>query len=156
MASDRGNIMQTEAVFSGPIELKDLHRRIEAWRRTQPGTRPMPEELWKEARGYARKLGICRVSRALRVNYGGLKRRVLARGIAAVGSRRSERTPAVVRPEFVELSGLPALGALSEAAAGSDAVVEVAAPDGTRLTIRVKGATSPNVAAWVSAFRGRP
>jgi hypothetical protein len=62
----------------------------------------------------------------------------------------------VARPDFVELSGLPAFGVLSEAAAGSDAVVEVAAPDGTRLTIRVKGATSPNVAAWVSAFRGRP
>jgi len=156
MASDRGNIMQTEAVFSGPIELKGLHRRIEAWRRTQPGTRPMPEELWKEASGFAQKLGICRVSRALRVNYGGLKRRVLACGQAVVDGRRSQRTPTVARRDFVELSGLPAFGVLSEAAAGSDAVVEVAAPDGTRLTIRVKGATSPNVAAWVSSFRGRP
>jgi hypothetical protein len=148
--------MQTEAVFSGPIELKGLQRRIEAWRRTQPGTRPMPEELWKEASGFARKLGICRVSRALRVNYSGLKRRVLARGLPTVDGRRSKRSPTVVRPDFIELSGLPALGALGEAAAGSDAVVEVAAPDGTRLTIRVKGATSPNVAAWVSAFRGKP
>jgi hypothetical protein len=156
MASDRGNIMQTEVVFTGPIELKVLYRRIEAWRRTRPGTRPMPEELWKEASGFAQKLGVCRVSRALRVNYDGLKRRVLARGVATVGSRRRERTPAVVRPEFIELSGLPAFGALGEATAGGDAVVEVAAPDGTRLTIRVKGATSPNVAAWVSAFRGRP
>jgi len=148
--------MQTEAVFTGPIELKDLHRRIEAWRRTQPGTRPMPEELWKEATGFARKLGVCRVSRALRVNYGGLKRRVMARDLAAVDGRRSQRTPTVARRDFVELSGLPAFGVLNEAAAGSDAVVEVAAPDGTRLTIRVKGATSPSVAAWVSAFRGRP
>jgi len=148
--------MQTEAIFTGPIELKGLQRRIEAWRRTQPGTRPMPEELWKEASGFAQELGICRVSRALRVNYGGLKRRVLAGGLAAVASRRSERTPTVERPDFIELSGLPAFGALSEATAGSDAVVEVVAPDGTRLTIRVKGATNPNVAAWVSAFRARP
>jgi len=146
--------MQTEAVFSGPIELQGLQRRIEAWRRTRPRTRPMPEELWKEASGFARKLGICRVSRALRVNYGVLKRRVLAGGLAAVDNRRSERTPTVVRPDFIELSG--PFGALSEAPAGSDTVVEVAAPDGTRLTIRVKGATSPNVAAWVNAFRGRP
>jgi hypothetical protein len=148
--------MQTEAVFTGPIELKGLLRRIEAWRRTQPGTRPMPEELWKEASGFARKLGVCRVSRALRVNYGGLKRRVMARGLAAVDGRRSQRTPTAARRDFVELSGLPAFGVLNEAGAGSDAVVEMAAPDGTRLTIRVKGATSPNVAAWVSAFRGRP
>jgi hypothetical protein len=116
----------------------------------------MPEELWKESSGFAQRLGVCRVSRALRVNYAGLKRRVLASGLPLVDGRRRERTPTVVRPNFIELSGLPALGTLSEAAAGSDAVVEVVAPDGTRLTIRVKGATNPNVAAWVSAFRGRP
>jgi hypothetical protein len=148
--------MQTEAVFAGPVELKGLHRKIEAWRHTRPGTRPMPEELWKQASGFAQKLGICKVSRALRVNYGGLKRRVRASGRPTVDSRRSERTPSVSRPDFIELSGPSTFGAVSEAPAGSDAVVEVVAPDGTRLTIRVKGATSPNVAAWVGAFRGRP
>ena len=50
--------MQTAVGFAGPVELKGLHRRIEAWRQTRPGTRPMPEELWKEASGFARKLGI--------------------------------------------------------------------------------------------------
>jgi hypothetical protein len=148
--------MQTEAVFAGPVELKDLHRKIEAWRQTRPGTRPMPEELWKQASGFAQKLGICRVSRALRVNYGVLKRRVLAGGPYRVASRRSERAPSASFPDFVELNSPATLAALSQAPTGSDAVVEVVAPDGTRLTIRVKGATSPNVAAWVSAFRGRP
>ena len=85
----------------------------------------------------------------------GLKRRVLAGGLPGLDSRRSERSPTVVRPDFIELSGLPALGALTETAAGGDAVVEVAAPDGMRLTIRMKGVTGPHVAAWVSAFRGR-
>jgi hypothetical protein len=60
--------MQRVAGFTGPVELKGIHRRIEAWRQTRPGTRPMPEELWKEASGFARKLGIGRVARALRVN----------------------------------------------------------------------------------------
>lgn len=147
--------MQTEVVFTGPVELKGLYRRIEAWRGTRPGTRPMPEELWEEASGFACKIGICRVSRALRVNYGGLKRRVLAKGLPVADGRRSRRTPSVVRPDFIELSSLPAFGALSETAAASDAVVEVVAADGARLTIRVKGATNPNVAAWVNAFRGR-
>jgi hypothetical protein len=45
---------------------------------------------------------------------------------------------------------------LSEAPTGSDAVVEVVAADGARLTIRMKGATNSNVTAWVSAFRCRP
>jgi hypothetical protein len=116
----------------------------------------MPEELWKEASGFALKLGICRVSRALRVNYVGLKRRVRSSGSPRVVSRRSERAASNSRADFIELSGAPPFAALSEAPAASDAVVEVVAPDGTRLTIRVKGAASPNVAAWVSAFRGRP
>jgi hypothetical protein len=148
--------MQTAAVFAGPVELKGLHRKIEAWRGTRPGTRPMPEELWKEASGFARKLGICRVSRALRVNYVGLKRRMRASGPSRVVSRSSVRAASVSRPDFIELSGPAPFAALNEAPAGSDAVVEVVASDGARLTIRVKGATSPNVAAWVSAFRGRP
>ena len=148
--------MQRVAGFTGPVELKGLHRRIEAWRQTRPGTRPMPEELWKEASGFARKLGICRVSRALRVNYGGLKRRLRASGPPRVVSRSSARAASVSRPDFIELSVPAPVAVLSEAPGASDAVVEVVAPDGARLTIRVKGATNPNVAAWVSAFRGRP
>jgi len=116
----------------------------------------MPEELWKEASGFARKLGICQVSRALRVNYAGLKRRMRTSGAPRVVSRTSARAASVTGPNFIELSGPAAFAALSEPPAGSDAVVEVVAADGARLTIRVKGATSPNVAAWVSAFRGRP
>ena len=148
--------MQRVAVFAGPVELKGLHRRIEAWRQTRPGTRPMPEQLWKEASGFARKIGICSVTRALRVNYGGLKRRMRTSGPPRVVSRTSTSAASVSRPNFIELSGPAPFAALSEAPAGSDAVVEVVAADGARLTIRVKGATSPNVAAWVSAFRGRP
>jgi hypothetical protein len=148
--------MQTAVGFAGPVELKGLHRRIEAWRQTRPGTRPMPEELWKEASGFARKLGIGRVSRALRVNSVGLKRRMRASGPPRLVSRTSVRTGSVSRPDFIELSGPAPFAALSEAPAGSDAMVEVASPDGTRLTIRVKGATSAHVAAWVSAFRCRP
>ncbi len=148
--------MQTAAVFTGPVELKGLHRKIEAWRQTRPGTRPMPEELWKEASGFARELGICRVARALRVNYVGLKRRLRASGAPRVVSRTSRRAASISRPDFIELSRPARFAALSEAPAGSDAMVEVVAPDGTRLTIRVKGATSANVVAWVSAFRGRP
>jgi hypothetical protein len=148
--------MQRIAGFTGPVELKGLHRRIEAWRQTRPGTRPMPEELWKEASGFARKLGIGRVARALRVNSGGLKRRMRASGSPRVASRTSARAASVSGPDFIELSGSAPFPASSEAPTGSDAVVEVVAADGARLTIRMKGATNSNVAAWVSAFRDRP
>jgi hypothetical protein len=47
--------------------------------------------------------------------------------------------------QFVELSELSAIR--------DEAVVEVSVPDGTRLTIRLKGST--NVAALVNALRWR-
>jgi hypothetical protein len=115
----------------------------------------MPEVLWKEASGYARKLGICRVSRALKVSYSGLKRRMPSGGVLRVAGRSRACVAPVSRPDFIELSGLAPFPASIEAPGLSDAVVEVVAPDGTRLTIRAQGATSAHVAAWVSAFRGR-
>jgi len=147
--------MQRAVGFAGPVELKVLHRRIEAWRQTMPGTRPMPEELWKEASGFAQKLGISRVSRALKVGYSGLKRRMQSSGVSRVPAQRRACAASVSRPDFIELSGVAALPISHETPGASDAVLEVVAPDGMRLTIRLKTATSANVTAWVSAFRAR-
>lgn len=148
--------MQTEAVFAGPDELKGLYEKIQAWRQTRPGTRPMPEELWKEATAAARRLGVYRVVHALRVNAAGLRRRVMASTQAQpAGSRKSPRVqqtlPAARHPDFIELSGL---GTSSPIAAETDAVLEVVVPDGTRLTIRGKTGMA-NLLALVHALRGR-
>lgn len=150
--------MQTNAVFAGPDELKGLYGKIQAWRQTRPGTRPMPEELWQEATSAARTLGIYRVVRALRLGSAGLKRRVMASTSARrAGARKAARLAGQLparRADFIEMSGLCGLGTASPAATAGDAVVEVAAPDGTRLTIRLQ-ASIPNVAALVHALRGR-
>jgi hypothetical protein len=152
--------MQTEATMSIPEELKELHAKIQAWRQTRPGTRPMPEELWEGATAAARALGVYRVVRALRVNSTGLKRRVMAsrrgtRGDMGRKARRVQRRPEPTgRADFLEMSRLAGLGTLTEASTSGDAVVEVVAADGTRLTIRWKAA-SQNVVALVNAFRGR-
>jgi hypothetical protein len=153
--------MQTEATMSIPEELKELHGRIQAWRQTRPGTRPMPEELWEGATAAARTLGVYRVVRALRVNSTGLKRRVMAsrRGTRGDVSRRAKRVQRRPQPtgrtDFLEMSRLAGPpGAPIEASTSGDAVVEVVAADGTRLTIRWKAA-GQNLVALVNAFRGR-
>lgn len=148
--------MQTEAMISVPDELQGLHEKIDAWRATRPGTRPMPEELWKEATAAARKLGVSQVVRVLRVNATGLRRRVMAsRQGQPAGSRKSQRVqrtlPAARRPDFIELSGLGTSSAIS---AEAEAVLEVVVPDGTRLTIRGKTGMA-NLVALVHALRGR-
>ena len=105
------------------------------------------EELWKEACAAAKRLGACRVARALGVKYDTLRQRVLAGGAGARGE-------AMVQPsgtQFIELTGF---SAASRAVTGDEAVVEVLAADGARLTSRLKGA-GLDIPALVNAFRGR-
>jgi hypothetical protein len=145
--------MQIGRVSAESLGLGELERKIGAWRETRPNTRPMPE-LWQQATKAGRKLGIYPVSRALRLNYEMLKRRV-----GLVGSRRGSRgrrrrgqVLELRRPAFVEMSGFAAVGTTG---LGPEAVVEVVSSDGARLTIRGK-APHAEVAALIRAFRGQP
>ena len=107
----------------------------------------MPEELREEATEAARSFGVSRVSKALRLGYATLQERT---GVEAARGKRSRRERTVASGEFVELSGFPSVRSMG---AGEEAVVEVAAADGTRLTIRLKG--SVNVVTLVNALRWR-
>jgi len=109
----------------------------------------MPEDLWQEAGEAAHKLGVCRVSKALGLGYVGLRRRVdISNQPRSRGDRRRAVPPQ--NGEFVKLSEFPAV---RQAPSGDETVVEIAAADGTRLTMRLKG--SANVAALVKALRWR-
>jgi len=140
-------MMQAET--SAPADvvgLKALSQKIERWRSQKPRTRAMPEELWEQASEAARDFGIGRVSKTLRLGYATLRRRS---GTGGTRGSRGRTAPALSN-EFVELNGFPSVRPV---VVGDEAVVEIAAPDGTRLTIRLKG--SPNVVALVNALRWR-
>lgn len=143
--------MQTEKMLTAPAGLQTLSDRIEAWRSTRPRTRPMPEALWNEAVSMTRELGVFRVSRVLRLNFDTLKRRAgttSARGRSSRGATRAPILP--TRTDFVEVKGLAEVGVAGRT---HEAVVEVVASDGARLSIRLKCA-STDVAALIRAFRG--
>jgi hypothetical protein len=120
--------------------LQQLRERIERWRRTRRKHGPMPSDLWDEAAALARSLGVCPVSRALRVGYESLQQRAAA----------ARPSPAPSRGEFVELSGAQFVGM---AAPGSSASIEVIAADGARLAIRLPADLALDVAALVASFR---
>ncbi len=142
--------MHTETGSAAEVSgLETLSRKIEQWRSQKPRSRAMPEELWEQASEAARSLGAGRVSKALRLGYAPLRRRSGAEGARSQPSR-GERTGSVASGEFVELSGFAAVRSMT---GGEGAVVEVSAPDGTRLTIRLKEST--NVVALVNALRWR-
>jgi hypothetical protein len=140
--------MQAVGISAEQLGIEGLRDRIEGWRQSSPKSRNMPEELWKEASAAAKRLGACRVARALGVKYETLKQRVLANGAAGFGG---EATVLPSGTHFIELTGLSGLSHTG----ADEAVVELAAADGARLTIRLKGA-GLDVVALVSAFRGRP
>ncbi len=104
----------------------------------------MPQELWQEASEAARSLGASRVATALKLGYATLRRRSGVEGVRK-GARREPPSVPVLSSQFVELSELSAIR--------DEAVVEVTVPDGTRLTIRLKG--SANVVSLVNALRWR-
>lgn len=145
--------MQAEEVSAESVELAGLGEQIEAWRRTRPRTRPMPEALWSEATAMAQRLGIYRVSRSLRLNYDTLKRRAGQSRSHRSRTRGVDRDVASMpaRTDFVEVKGL---AQMSRAAIDDEMVVEVTARDGTRLTIRLRAATT-DVVALIQTFRGR-
>jgi hypothetical protein len=144
-------MMQTQTVTAAELGgLDGLSRKIEQWRDHRPRTRAMPEELWEQACEAARTLGVGHVSKALKLGYATLRERSRGLEVGRDKSHRRARTTPVASGEFVELSGFASVRSPSGV---EEVVVEVAAPDGTRLTIRLKGST--DVVALVNALRWR-
>ena len=123
-----------------PPAVEAVRRRIEEWRSTRSKRTRMSEDLWDAAASVANQHGLWLVSRALRVNYAGLKRRVHA---------KATRSPKTQPPtSFVEV---PASTLLGQAAPRST-VVEVCRPDGAKLTVRLEGHGAIDIPALTAAF----
>jgi hypothetical protein len=118
------------------IGLETTRRRIARWRETRAYRgAAMPAALWTAAVALARQHGLYTTARALRVDYGSLKKRV-----GAAGAGR------VIAPAFVELPATPpnGLGAC---------VIELDGRQDRRLRIEVSGVTMADLvlltqAAW--------
>lgn len=140
--------MELQQRRSEPEELKRLGEEIEQWRKGRTKLRPMPAPLWDRAASIARSIGINPVAQALRLNYQALKEKT-SPAPHRPKKEGASRAPTPVSPgHFIELSNPP----LARVPA-HQGVVEVVAPDGARLIIRL-----PNVAdigSLVDAFRAR-
>lgn len=122
----------------GKSDLQTLRRRLDAWRARCRGPQGrIPEALWRAAVGRARRAGVEPVAEALHLNVGALRRRVET---AAAPRAASPLTPA-----FVEL-GLVGAAATCQ--------LEVEAPDGAKLSIRMTGPL-PDLAGLLAAFGRR-
>jgi hypothetical protein len=116
-----------------PAQLSRGRRRFDRWRRDhRPPTR-LPESLWSLAVELAREYGLSRTSRALRLDYNGLKRR-----LEFLAS--DEASPVTPPSPFLEL--LPA-GLHSTV----ECTLEREDAQGVKIRIHLKGRELPDLAA---------
>lgn len=116
-----------------PDELLQLSQQLETWRSAHPPRSRLPETMWSAAADMAQRHGLHCTSKALRLDYTRLKKRL-------AGGAADSPTPA----SFLELLTSPA-------AQPVECVVEVESNRG-RMRVAMKGVT-PDWAGLLRAWR---
>jgi hypothetical protein len=132
-----------------PPPLSKARRRLEQWRsRRRPRAR-LPEELWSTAVELARRHGLYKTAKALRLDYYGLKKRVDRVSGAESGHSSSEGGFVEVLP--AEIPNLR-----------PECTLELENGAGGKMRIYLKGFQCPDLPGCLMAFgggargRGRP
>ncbi len=132
--------MGTRKTVNLPAQLEGTHRRFERWRRTRRDHSRIPESLWASAVKAARKYGLNRTARALRLDYNALKKRV-----ESTSSRHVAEEGAVAT--FVELAS-------PVSASTRECTLELEDPGGAKMRVHLKGVEAPDLAALSRSFWG--
>jgi hypothetical protein len=132
--------MAAKEPFEIPVGMRRVCRRFERWRKGHKARLPIPEALWAEAAKVAREHGVFRVSKALHLEYGKLKRMAAA--------SPAPLQPAVTPATFLELMPPQAIGL-------AGCLIELEGPRG-KMRVEWKGATAADLAElsrvlWESA-----
>lgn len=115
----------------GNLTIEEVQASFDEWRRTRRGRSPIPEALWAAAGELARRHGVNRISRVLRLEFNHLKR-MAASGVQ-ISTTGVEKAPAFLELVNPGTSGLP------------EYTIEIDGPNGT-LRIHCKGVTAADLA----------
>jgi hypothetical protein len=119
-----------------PEALVPLQQQFQQFRATHPPRSKLPNEFWASAAGLAKQHGLYTVAHALRLDYVGLKKRV-------VGSAGRRRKPA--QPRFVELMrSTPKL---------DDCVIEFESARGAKMRVQWRAAGLTDWTGLLRAWR---
>jgi len=131
--------MSTRRTYDLPALLEDVRQRFERWRRTRKVRSRIPETLWASAVEMAGTYGLHRTSKALRVNYYTLKKRV-EREAAAAGVSEGDAVAT-----FIELA--------PPARAGScKCTLDLEDADGATMRVHLEGIATPDLTALIRSF----
>ena len=135
-----------------PEDLDPLRERIRVWRSTRHRPKAMPPHIWNHAVVLAREFGVCKVARAVGLDYTALRKKVA----------KAMELPGLVLPTFMDLGRLvaeeapplisPGNQAAGQSAAG--ALIDISTPDGTRIRIYLEAGRGMEAAGIMAAFLG--
>ena len=136
-----------------PPAVNRLKQQVQKWRQAKDGRFAFtPGEFWDAAVPLAVKFGVCRIARAVELDYGGLRKRV-----AALAGKPCPE-PSIT---FVEIpaSGMaatehPAPDPRQNPSSESGLMIDISRPDGARMRISLKPGTDLDAAGLVAAFVG--
>lgn len=162
--------MKTNKTHASFLRLEGVRGRFERWRRAHRIRSRLPNGLWAAAVQAALAYGIHRVSRALRLDYYALKKRVEQQSAAVVPLRgRAARRATVAkaskavnagkgagagtaddavraaRTTFLELPAAMPVG-------GCQYTLELEDADGAKMRVHVQGVQPPDLAALSRSF----
>ena len=130
-----------------PEDLDPLRERIRVWRTSRHRPNPMPPPIWDHAVVLAREFGVCKVARAVGIDYTALRKKVA----------KAMELPGLVLPTFMELGRLVAEEAPPHTSLGNQAagaLIDISTPDGTRIRIQLEAGRGMEAAGIMAAFLG--
>lgn len=133
-----------------PAEVGLLQQRVEAWRRTRAQGARTPSELWETATELAMQFGVCRIGRAVGLDYTCLRKQV------AKAKDRGAITPAafVAFPTELVLPSMPPATGKPDVTWDQrpGPMIEISTPGGARMRICLEAGKGADAAGIVAAF----
>ena len=133
-----------------PAEVDHLQQRVESWRQTRKQGALIPTEIWAMATPLAMKFGVCRIGRAIGLDYTCLRNQVA----------KAKKMQLKAEAAFVEFPTELVLPIVSQPKADPDLtwyqspcpMIEISTPDGARMRICLGTDKGAEAAAIVAAF----
>ena len=127
--------MNRKSTATIPDAIVQLQRQFDQFRSTQPVRTKLPEPLWQAAVELAREHGIYSVAHPLRLDYVGLKKRLV--GIRTIRHRPTKAAA------FIELTAPQATGQ-------HECAIDFEGLSGRKMRIQWKSSAPPD---WISLLR---
>ncbi|MGO8752860.1 MAG: hypothetical protein ACLQNE_43510 [Thermoguttaceae bacterium] len=132
--------MGTSETRNRSAGVEGVRRRFDRWRRTRRTRSRIPDTLWAAAARAAGRHGIHRTSKALRLDYYALKKRVEQQSATA-----HNKTEEAAAASFLELAP-PAF------ASPCECNLELEDASGAKMRVHLKGIAMPDLAALSRSF----